>query len=53
MATRIHLAPNGAPGDHSAHPHPTRRFNYDRTLVVGAALAMWAAILVVLKLLPI
>ncbi|NQE63065.1 hypothetical protein [Caulobacter sp. RHG1] len=53
MATRIHLVPNGASGAPSAPPTNPRRFNYDRPLVIGAALVLWAAILVVLKLLPI
>lgn len=47
MATRIHLISGG----HSPRHAPTRRFNFDRPLVIGAALALWAAILVVLKLL--
>lgn len=49
MATRIHLTPGG----HPAETAPVRRLNFNRSLVVGAAVAMWAAILVVLKLLPI
>ena len=53
MATRIHLVPNGASGGHSPRHAPERKFNFDRPLVIGAALALWAVIAVVLKLLPI
>lgn len=49
MATHIHMVPGGA----SAEPGPARKFSFDRPLVIGAALALWAAILIVLKLLPI
>lgn len=49
MPTRIHLAPNG-PSD----PSPSiRRFNFNRPIAVGAALVLWAAILVGLKLLSV
>lgn len=49
MATRIHMVPGG----HPAPPATARKFNFDRPLVIGAALALWAAILVVLKLVSI
>jgi hypothetical protein len=49
MPTRIHLAPNGPPGP---APH-VRRFNFNRPIAVGAALILWAAILVGLKLLSV
>lgn len=49
MPTRIHLVPNGPTG-----PAPIiRRFNFNRPIAVGAALVLWAAILVGLKLLAI
>jgi hypothetical protein len=49
MPTRIHLAPNGpaAPGT------GIRRINLNRPLAIGAALVLWAAILVGLKLLAV
>jgi hypothetical protein len=53
MVTRIHMVPNGASGGPSAQPTTARKLNFDRPLVIGAAVAMWAAILIVLKLLPI
>nr|WP_295110620.1 hypothetical protein [uncultured Caulobacter sp.] len=49
MPTRIHLAPNG-PTDPATN---VRRFNFNRPIAVGAALVLWAAILVGLKLLAI
>ena len=49
MPTRIHLAPNGP----SAPGHGFRRFNFNRPLAIGAALVLWAAILVGLKLLTV
>jgi hypothetical protein len=49
MPTRIHLAPNGP----SAPGPIIRRFNFNRPIAVGAALVLWAAILVGLKLLAI
>lgn len=49
MPTRIHLAPNGP----SAPVPGIRRINLNRPLAIGAALVLWAAILVGLKLLAI
>lgn len=47
MVTRIHLAPSGAPAP------SIRRINLNRPLAVGAALVMWAAILIGLRLLAL
>jgi len=47
MATRIHLAPSGAPAP------GVRRINLNRPLAVGVALMLWAAILIGLRLLTI
>lgn len=49
MPTRIRLAPSGP----SAPAPSIRRFNFNRPLAIGAALVLWAAILVGLKLLAI
>lgn len=49
MRTRIRLAPNGP----SAPGPIIRRFNFNRPLAIGAALVLWAAILVGLRLLTI
>ncbi|MDR6627052.1 hypothetical protein [Caulobacter segnis] len=49
MVTQIHLAPGGAPA-----PAPSlRRLNLSRPLAIGAAMAMWAAILIGLRLLTL
>ena len=46
MPTRIRLAPDGPPA-----PAPAlRRFSFSRPLAIGAALVLWAAILVGLRL---
>jgi len=47
MPTRIHLSPGG----HPAPDTTIRRFNFNRPLAIGAALVLWAAILVGVKLL--
>jgi hypothetical protein len=49
MATQIHLAPGGAP----VPPQSIRRINFNRPMAVGAAMAMWALILVGLRLLTL
>lgn len=49
MLTPINLTPNG----HSARVTGARRINLNRPLAVGAAFALWAAILVGFKLLTI
>lgn len=49
MPTRIHLAPNGP----SAPAPGIRRINFNRPLAIGAALVLWAAILVGFKLLTV
>ncbi len=49
MPTRIHLAPNGP----SAPAPIIRRYNFNRPLAIGAALVLWAAILVGVKLLGV
>lgn len=49
MVTQIHLAPGGAPA-----PAPNiRRLNLSRPLAIGAAMAMWALILIGLRLLTL
>ncbi len=50
MPTRINLVPSGGP---SAPTPSVRRLSFNRPLAIGAALALWAAILVVLRLLTI
>jgi len=47
MVTRIHLAPSGAPAPN------IRRINLNRPLAVGAALVLWVAILIGLRLLAL
>ena len=49
MLTPIDLTPNG----HSARVTSARRLNFNRPLAIGAAFALWAAILVGFKLLTI
>jgi hypothetical protein len=45
----MRIVPNGPPAS-----DPTiRRFNFSRPLAIGAALVLWAAILVGLKLLTV
>ena len=51
MVPRIRLAPSGAPVE--APTSGVRRINLNRPLAVGAALVMWAAILIGLRLLAI
>lgn len=47
MPTPVRLAPTGP-----STPEPgARRFNFNRPLAVGAALALWAVIFVALRLL--
>lgn len=53
MVTRIHLAPSGAPGGAPVPPPGIRRINLNRPLAVGAALVLWAAILIGLRLLAL
>lgn len=53
MVTRIRLAPSGAPGGAPAQTPGIRRINLNRPLAVGAALALWAAILIGLRLLAL
>jgi hypothetical protein len=49
MVTQIHLAPGGAPA-----PAPNiRRLIQCRPLAIGAAMAMWALILIGLRLLTL
>jgi hypothetical protein len=45
----MRIVPNGPP---AAGP-TIRRFNFNRPLAIGAALVLWAAILVGLKLLTV
>jgi hypothetical protein len=47
MATHVHMAPSGAPVP------SIRRINLSRPLAVGAAMAMWAVILIAIRLLTL
>jgi hypothetical protein len=49
MAMRYKLAPSGP----SAPDSGIRRLNLNRPLAIGAALVLWAAILVALRLLTV
>lgn len=49
MLTPMHFTPHG----HPARASTARRINLDRPLAVGAAFALWAAILVGVRLLTI